>query len=451
MARRLVNIDRETPLLLPPSIQEWLDEDDMARFIVDAVEAVADDSCRYNWNGTGSKQYPPRMMLALLIHCYASGVFSSRRIERATWRDIAVRYITGDHHPDHDTIASFRRENQALFKACFLRVLELAREMKICRVGDVAIDGSKIEASAAKRRTYTYKAMKEATKALDLKISQLIAAAEKSDASDAKAADGTRLPGPLADAEQRRDEMKRAMELIEERKKQAAAARDKERDDHDHSGPGEPPRPLKPEAEDKDTINLTDPDARLLPQKKGGYHPSYNVQLSVQAACAVPIILATHVSDEGNDRRLLAPMVAKTLNHQPTTQRVLVDTGYDNSAQIHQIEKSGKTIVYCPPEEPLKKKELAATTRQSKARKRTMNYREGMRACMAGSFGQTSQRLRGTTVEPVFGWIKSTLKFSRFHLRGLSKVSLEWDLVCLGFNMKMLHREWRRGMLNGAA
>lgn len=155
MAKRLVNVDRDTPLLLPPSIQEWVPQDDMSRFIVDAVGLLEERYFGYNWRGSGSEQYPPRMMLALLIYCYANRLFSSRRIERATYRDIAVRYISADTHPDHDTIAKFRRENGELIKSCFIEVLSLAREMKVVKVGDVATDGSKLEANAAKRRVKT--------------------------------------------------------------------------------------------------------------------------------------------------------------------------------------------------------------------------------------------------------------------------------------------------------
>ena len=127
MARRLISIDRETPLLLPPAIQDWVPKGDISRFILDAVAVIDDGACHFNWRGTGSAQYPPLMMLALLVYCYAHGIFSSRRIERATWRDIGARFITADTHPDHDTIAAFRRDNGALLKACFTGVLGLSR------------------------------------------------------------------------------------------------------------------------------------------------------------------------------------------------------------------------------------------------------------------------------------------------------------------------------------
>lgn len=438
MAKRLVNVDRDTPLLLPPSIQEWVPQDDMSRFIVDAVGLLEERHFGYNWRGGGSEQYPPRMMLALLIHCYANRLFSSRRIERATYRDIAVRYITGDTHPDHDTIAKFRRENGALIKSCFIEVLALAREMKVVKVGDVATDGSKLEANAAKRQVKTKQELQLELQAVEARVEALLKQAEQTDQSEDGTADGGRLPAALGDAVARRDKLEAALARLDANRLRASQKRDKERAGFDHDGPGDPPRVIEPASGPDDRINLTDPDAKLLPGKKGGYHPAYNTQIAVQADPAAPLILAGDVSDENSDRRQLAPMVEQVINHHPQTKRVLVDTGYDNAAQIHQVEKNHGVIIYCPPEETQRKAKPGA--RETKARRRTKEYREGMRACMRGEFGRSSQTLRATTVEPVFSWIKTTLGFRRFQLRGMAKARLEWDLVCLVHNLSLLHR-----------
>ena len=440
MARRMVNIDRDTPLLLAPSIQDWIADDDMARLVVDAVSLVGEQEMSFNWNGTGSEQYPPQMMLALLIFCYSSGIFSSRRIELATYRDIAVRFITGDTHPDHDTIARFRRENGPLFKACFIRVLELAREMKIKRIGAVAIDGTKLEAAASKKRVRSLEQIQERLPKLDELVDELTAQARKADGEAAGEADGGRLPGHLAQATARRGELRRALAALGEKSRVESAKRDSERSAHDDEGPGEPPRRLPAEPQAEDTINLTDPDAKLLPGKKGGCHPGYNAQLAVQADSALPLILAGAVCASPSDRRQLAPMVDLTLERHPETDRVLVDSGYDNSSQIYRLEKRYGVVVYCPPEERKEQKEAKPAGRRSKARQRTADFREGMRACMRGGFGQGVRQLRATTVEPVIGWIKERMGFRRFHLRGLSKVGLEWDLVCLAFNLSLIHR-----------
>ena len=431
-------MDRETPLLMPPSIQEWVSEDDMARFVVDAVSVVEEDCCRINWRGSGSEQYPPHMMMALLIYCYANGLFSSRRIERATYRDIAVRYITGDTHPDHDTIARFRRENGALFKVCFTKVLVMAREMKIRKVGEVAIDGSKLEANVSKKKVLTREKLESEIRRLEQQVTGLMAKAEQTDEEEGKTPDGSRLPKELSEKNRRLDAMRQALRQLEEKTRSRSMKRARERAQFDCKGPGEPPRSLPEKPGPTDTIQPVDPDARLLPMKKGGHAPGYNVQLAVQADPAAPLILAAGVCDETSDRRQLQPMVDKAVEAQPESSHIHVDTGYDNSAQIHQVESRHQVVVYCPPEQTTRKKGAA---RQSAVRKATMAFREGMKACMRSERGRTSQRVRATTVEPVFGWIKSTLGFTRFHLRGMGKVALEWELVCLAHNMQLLHRK----------
>ena len=441
MAKRFVSVDRDTPLLMPPSIQEWVSEDDMARFVVDAVSVVEEACCKINWRGSGSEQYPPHMMMALLIYCYANGLFSSRRIERATYRDVAVRFITGDTHPDHDTIASFRRENGALFKVCFTKVLVMAREMKIRRIGEVAVDGSKLEASASKKRILSKEQLEAEITKLEQQVTDLVANAEQTDELDGKTPDGSRLPQELCKKNQRLDAMRLAMKQLEEKTTSRSARRAAEREVFDREGPGEPPRALPDKPNPTDAIHPVDPDARLMPMKKGGHAPGYNVQIAVQADTKAPLILASDVVDETSDRRQLQPMVEKTLEAQPATTHIHVDTGYDNSSQIHQVESKHRAVVYCPPEQSGRDK---SSSRQSTARKATMEFREGMKSCMKSQRGRGSQQLRATTVEPVFGWIKHTLGFKRFHLRGLAKVKLEWELMCLAHNLQLLHRHQMR-------
>lgn len=424
-------------MLLPPTIQEWVADNDVARLVVEAVEAIEESHCHYNWKGTGSAQYPPHMMLALLVYCYSSGIFSSRRIEAATYANVSVRYITADTHPDHDTIASFRRENAILFKACFVRVLELAREMKLVSFGDVAIDGSVIEANASKRRGHKAEELQKELLDLEAKVEELTARAEQID-SQQPSHDGQVLPQRLINAKARQNEFQKALDTLTRKKEAIAAERELERAKFDPSGLGQPPLAITAAVEAGDTINTTDPDARLLPQKKGGFAPSYNVQIAVAADCRAPLILATGVCEQSGDRRQVEPMVEKLVLAAPEVKRVIVDTGYDNSAQIHCVEQRHGINVFCPPEE--RKSPSAPPRRKSARRQATTNFRQAMRVNLQGEFGSKCQRLRGTTVEPVFSWIKRTLGFTRFHLRGLQKTSLEWDLVCLSFNFALLAR-----------
>jgi transposase len=433
----LVTIDRETPLLLPPSIQEWVAEDDMARFIVEAVEVVEDHQCHFNWRGSGDEQYPPRMMLALLIYCYAHGIFSSRKIEQATYRDVAVRFITGDTHPDHDTIAGFRRDNGELFRATFVRVLEVARQLKVLRVGAVALDGTIMLANAAKRRGLKAGEIPQQLEELERVVGELERQAEAIDQREAAANHSEGLPARLAKAKERRQALKKAMEHLEGRSQRRAEEREKEWAERDPQSPGTPPQHVEREPRAQESYNPTDPEARVLRKKGGGYAPAYNVQVAVVARSEAPLIVASGVCDEANDRRQLEGMVEKTMSAAPETASVVVDSGYDNSAQIYKVERKHGVIVYCPPEE---RKEPKAQRRQCQRRRRTREFREGMRACVRSETGRANLRLRSVSVEPVIGFIKRVLGFTRFRLRGLAKVSLEWELVCLSFNFRLLHR-----------
>lgn len=159
MATRLKNLDRDTPMLLPPDLRDWMPENHIAHFLIDAVDRLPAEDFRFNVRGTGDEQYPPRMMLALLIYCYATGRFSSRVIEEATWSDVIVRYICGgDLHPDHDTICTFRRTNRELFEKAFVQVLFMAQETAgLKKVGSVSVDGTKIKANASKHSAVSYK------------------------------------------------------------------------------------------------------------------------------------------------------------------------------------------------------------------------------------------------------------------------------------------------------
>ena len=202
MATRFVNIDRQTPMLLPPDLKEWVADNDLAKFILEAVEVTDTASAALNVRGSGSEQYPPAMMLAVLIYCYATGTFSSRRIERATFDSVAVRYLCANTHPDHDTIATFRRQNEALLRRCFVSVLELAKESGLLKLGSVSLDGTKLTGSASKRRTFNCQQLQEQIEALEKEVGARLQQAELADVSVAE--DGYTLPESHGDAERRR-------------------------------------------------------------------------------------------------------------------------------------------------------------------------------------------------------------------------------------------------------
>ncbi len=423
-------------MLLPPDLREWIADDDLAHFVLEAVESSDLGLAAVNARGTGSEQYPPSMMLAVLLYCYASGLFSSRRIEQATYRHLSVRYLSGNTHPDHDTIAKFRRENTPLIESVFVQVLELARELGLLRLGVVSLDGTKLRASASKRATRTEAEVQQELAALRQQVDQLLDRAEQADATEGD--DGTRLPPALACRRSRRAQLEAARQRLAERTRQRAAQRQAEQD-YPPDQPGRPPRRLPAEPRPTDRVNTTDPDSGLMPTAREGFIQGYNAQLAVSTDGG--LIVAARVTDEPGDRRQLAPTVAAIAPSLGCPFAVLADTGFDNQRQIAQVERQGRTVVYCSPQSAPSQPPSGWQPRGHQ--RRTAQARARMRARLESATGRALYRLRAITVEPVIGILKSVLGFRQFHLRGLRKVQTEWQLLALAFNCRRLAKQSR--------
>src|SRR5690606_26112204 len=219
---RFVASDRSQPFLLPPDLRDWIPEDDLAHLVVEAVDRLGMSAFKVNVRGSGSEQYNPRMMLALLIYCYANGIFGSRRIERATYRDVGVRFVAANKHPDHDTICAFRRQNFAAITECFLKVLELARELKLLKVGTISVDGTKIDANANKHKSVRYDRACELREQLKLEIADLMTKAETADAKGE--ADPQALPAEIAHRQALTTKLDAACARLEKQAKTQAEA-----------------------------------------------------------------------------------------------------------------------------------------------------------------------------------------------------------------------------------
>lgn len=447
MAERFVNIDRDTPLLLPPDLRDWVPEDDMVHFILEAANGVDMSAFKVNHRGTGSEQYPPRMMLALLVYCYSHGIFGSRRIERATYRDVGVRLLTGDTHPDHDTICKFRRENKVAFAAAFLHVLELAREIGVLKVGSVSVDGSHFRANASKDCNVTYERAGELSEQLQSDIEQLLEEAETADRSEER--DEDRLPEQIARREKLLAKMENARERLENQARRRAEA---ERPEYEkklkarekRKGRAKGPKPKEPEDTPKpgQQTNLTDGDSNLMRKsKRESYTQSYNTQIAVDADGS-QLILSNHVSGCASDANELEPALEGIERRIGKPERALADSGYINAEAIEKIEKKGIELYVSVGRED-GNYERAYDYRpehvRNKPRKKVTD--EGllkMQAKLASEEGRAIYRKRQETVEPVFGIIKSVMGFRQFLLRGKEKVSTEWSLVCLAYNTKRL-------------
>ena len=454
MAARFQNIDRQTPMLLPECLQDWIPENDLAHFVIDAVAALKLDQCSINHRGTGDAQYPPEMMLSVLVYCYATGIFSSRRIEHATWQNVAVRYICANTHPDHDTLCAFRRKNGPLIQETFVKILLLAREVKLLKVGTVSIDGTKILANASKHAANSYGKAGELIATLENEVSQLIAKAEDADSTPLE--DGLSIPQEIARRETRKAQLQAAREVIEARAHERAAAEKAERtaamaEREARLARGDKLKgkaPAGPESVDgtpaaTDQYNYTDPESRIM-KTGSGFEQSYNAQAAVEIESR--LIVGQCVSAAPNDKEQLLPTLASIPAELGKPERVLTDSGFYSEAAVTAAEAPGEDgrpgveIIAAVKKkghhrsvEDLEQKADPPPPGPEATAKERMAHRTATQA------GKEIYKQRQQTVEPVFGIIKAAMGFRQFLLRGIEKTGLEWGLVSLAYNMRRLH------------
>lgn len=426
-------------MLLPPSLRDWVPEDHLVHFVIDAVEQLDLRGARVNERGSGSEQYPPGMMLTLLVYCYATGTFASRRIQQSTFENVAVRYLCADTHPDHDTICAFRRENRALLSRAFAQILELAARSGQLRVGDitVAIDGTKILANASRHSAVSYERAGEQLRQVELEIEQLIAKAEATDSTPLQ--DGLTIKDELARRHARKAALARARAEMEARA-YAKAQAEREEKHPEQNGPP-PPAPPSP----KEQYNFTDSESRIMPAGgKGRFEQAYNAQAAVEIESR--LIVGQHVVQATNDKHQLVPTVKAIAPVVTSIKEVLVDSGFVSEKAITELERdehdqpTGLTVLAA-----VKREHHGRTVTQLEARPDPSPPPDGapfmqrLAHRTATTAGRTRYKQRQQTVEPVFGIIKAALGFRRFLLRGLAKTSLEWSLVCSAYNLKRLH------------
>lgn len=434
-------------MLLPPDLRDWVAEDDLVHFVIAAVERLPLAEFAVNEKGCGDEQYPPHFLLALLIYCYANGVFSSRRIERASYRDIAVRYLCADTHPDHDTICAFRRANLTAIAAAFVEVLELAREMKLLKVGTLAVDGTHLKASASKDKNVTYARAGELRAQLRLDIDALL---QKAEQADRQAEDPQKLPDEIARREKLLRKMDEACMQLEARAKARAEA---ERAEYERKlaeraqregRKGRPPKPPTGTPEPDQQINLTDADSAVMRKsERDSFTQSYNAQACVDADGS-QLVLGARVSDCASDANELEPDLQSIPPQLGVPAAALADCGYVNREAFARIGAA-----------PAAPSLYVSVHREDAHAERRYDYRprEKIRSpkrpvdpvllAMADKLrtaeGRALYRKRMQSVEPVFGIIKQVLGFRQFLLRGLKKVTGEWTLVCTAYNLKRLH------------
>ena len=441
------SIDRETGFLLPPSVDEWLPQKHLARFVVEVIDGLDLRAMSGSYRGSGSASYHPRMLLGILVYGYATGVFSSRKLERATYDSVAFRFIAANDHPDHDTIAAFRRRFLKEIEALFVQVLLLAREMGVLKMGTVALDGTKIHANASRHSALSYEHAGKIEEQLQAEVADLMAQAEAADTANVP--DGMSIPDELARREERLRKIAEARAKIEARARERYA---RELAEHEaklaaraaktaatgKKPGGKPPRPPTEGPLPSDQINLTDEESRIMPVASGGFEQCYNAQAAVAAGSM--LVVAVDVVQAPNDKQQIEPMLDK-IESLPTelgeAETLLADTGYFSAGNVEACEKAGIDPLIAmgrqPHHPPLQERfEAPPPAPENPTPVEAMAHR------LKTPEGRDLYALRKQTPEPVFGIIKSVLGFRQFLLRGLDKVRGEWSLVTMAWNMKRM-------------
>lgn len=438
--------------MLPPSIQEWVKPDDMVHFVVDAVESMRLPELKVNHRGTGTPQYPPRMMLALLLYCYANGIMASRKIESATWHMVPVRYLTGDTHPDHDTINTFRKENTDAVGQAFRQLLLMASEMGMLKVGTVSIDGTHIKANASKYKNVRYDRIRELEKQLDADIAELLAEADAADERDED--DGQRLPQEITRREVLREKIQEAKAALEEKARHKEQQR-QDREDRDREDDQEPPQrrkaridPQQARPEEEHQINLVDPDSSLMRKsRRDAWQQGYNAQAVVDAEGS-QLILASYVADSPTDHYELEPALEAIDQQLGTPHTVLADAGYVRKRLIERFENDPQApelyLAISATDHDIRRYEFRPPKKEKK-RKITDPLLVAMQEKVRSDEGKKIYQKRKQTVEPVFGIIKSVIGLNQFLRRGSAAVNAEWTLVCTAYNLKRLWRLYSAG------
>lgn len=448
MEPRFKDTDRHSLFLMPPSLDDWVPEDHLARFVVDIVSRLDIFPIRNSYAGRGSDAYPPSMMAALLFYAYATGVFSSRKIEQATYDSVAFRYVAVNTHPDHDTIATFRRRFLKELKALFTQILLVAHEMGVMKLGSVSLDGTKIKANASKHHALSWEYACKLEKQLKGEIEELLRKAHRADKEDLP--EGMNIPEELARRESRLDAIAAAKAEIERRAAQRFA---KEQEEHQakvaareakEKATGKKPRgrtptPPEPGPKSKDQVNLTDSDSRIMPSSSGGFDQAYNVQAAVDVDSM--LIVENHITQQSNDKLELVPAV-ENLSSLPgslgAVDSLLADAGYFSQNNVERCE--GKNIVpYIAAERQEHNAALEDRFSEPDLLVAPADPVTKMKHRLKTMAGKAIYAKRKCTVEPVFGIIKAVMGFRQFLLRGLKLVAGEWDLVCIAYNIKRLY------------
>jgi len=448
VATNFILIDRDTPYILPPCVQDYLPEDHLARFVVDIVDQLDLLSLTTSYHGKGKRPYHPAMLVSLLFYGYATGTFSSRKLEKATYDSMAFKFITANEHPDHDTINTFRKRFSKEIEGLFVEILVLAEAMGLLKLGTVSLDGTKIKANASRHKALSWDYANKLEAQFKQEIEALMKLAEEADNSQIP--EDMKVPEELQRRQDRLEVITRAKKEIKARAKaryesekadydEKIAKREKKYSETGKKSGGKKPQVPSEEPQAKDQVNLTDEESRIMPTKSG-FEQAYNAQASVDIN--THLIVAHDVTQHTNDKQEIVPALDK-LKQLPDSlgivENLLADTGYFSEANVNVCDEANITPYITQKRhshnQPLKQRHVHEAEKNESG----LSAVEAMTHRLKTKKGKALYAKRKSTVETVFGIIKHIQGFRQFHLRGLESVKCEWNLVSIGWNLKRMH------------
>lgn len=450
MAYNFLPCDRNQAYLLPPSLTDWLPQGHLTWFVLDAVDQIdlTDFYKKYRVDGVGNSAFQPSMMAALLIYSYCTGERSSRQIEKHCQTDVAYKVITANQYPDHSTISRFRKGNQSHLKTLFLEILRLCSEAGLVKLGNVSLDGTKIKANASLSANRTLKHLEQ-------EIDKMLSEADAKDAEEDKTfgpdKSGDEMPEYLRDRNSRINRLKTCKERLEQEKAEAEKAQQDKIDNRmaKEESTGKKSRGRKPklpeEAVNEDAkANITDPDSRIMKTRKG-----FVQGLNAQAVTTEQqIIVAEDVTQEENDKQQLHPMLEQTETNRAEvgikekTGVALADAGYCSQENFTKKPAGDVELLVAVQKDYKQRKAMAELPSPEEPIPDGLSPAELMERKLLTDRGRRLYKIRGKTVEPVFGQIKDVRGFDRFMQRGIEACRSEWSLICTTHNLLKL---WRSG------
>jgi transposase len=449
MTRQFRTPDYEATLNLRITVREALPANHLARFVVDVIAQLDLGRVYAHYGPVGGVAVAPEILLGLLFYGYATGVFSSRKIERQTHESIPFRFIASGLHPDHDTLANFRKTFLPQIQELFVQILLLAQETGVFRLGNISLDGSKIHADASKHHAVSYKRLMELDSQLRQEVQALLRLGEQVDQDEHSLPEEIVLADEVMIRQERLTHLAKAKAVLEARAQERYAAEQaeyqaklREREERARTKGRKPggraPQPPQPGPRDQDQYNFTDPDSRIMKNSTDdGFDQHYNVQAAVDQTSL--LVVATSLSNHANDQREAEPTLEAISPQVGKPEAAALDNGYWSPANLKVLADRGIDAYIATGREPHHQSWATFFAAQPDPPPDDATPRVKMAYKLQTAIGRTIYRLRKMTVEPVIGLIKEVLGFRQFSLRGLGAAAGEWCLVCLAFNLKRLH------------